>query len=71
MNRNLWLFIVFGFRVSWISLRGSVVFCWVFSPVFLLMIVVCWFLDWMVFVGETPMKEYCASFFGPSIDSRK
>jgi hypothetical protein len=25
----------------------------------------------MVVFGSNPMKEYCASFFGPSIDSKR
>jgi hypothetical protein len=33
--------------------------------------VACLFLAWIVVVGEKPMKEYWASFFGPSMDSKK
>jgi hypothetical protein len=28
------------------------------------------FFIWIVNLGSNPMNEYCASFLGPSIDSR-
>jgi len=71
MNRNLLLWTVFGFSVFWISLMGSVVFCWVFSFVFWLWMVACPFLAWIIVVGEKPMNEYWASFLWFAIDSRK
>jgi len=50
---------------------GSLVFSVAVSPVFSLRISVAPFFISMVKVGAKPMKEYCASFFGPSMDSRR
>ena len=50
---------------------GSLVFSVVVSPVFSLWISVSPFFTWMVKLGAKPMNEYCASFFGPSMDSRR
>jgi hypothetical protein len=50
---------------------GSLVFSLVFSPVFSLQISVSPFFVLMVKIGANPMKEYCASFFGPSMDSSR
>ncbi len=50
---------------------GSLVFCMVVSPVLSFLIWTFSFLVWTVIFGLNPINEYCASFFGPSIDSRR
>jgi len=50
--------------------RGSLVFFLFSSPVLSLRITASVFFILMVNFGSNPMNEYCASFFGPSIDSR-
>jgi hypothetical protein len=54
--------------MSW---SGSLVFCAAVSPVLSFLIWAFLFLVWMVIFGSNPMNEYCASFLGPSIDSRR
>ncbi len=52
-------------------LKGSLV-CWVeVSPVWVLVVVTAPFLAVMVIFGSKPKKLYCASFWGPSMDSRR
>lgn len=51
--------------------RGSLVFSLVVSPVFSLRISMSPFFILMAKLGAKPMNEYCASFFGPSMDSRR
>jgi hypothetical protein len=53
------------------SCSGSFVFSVVVSPVLSFLILDFLFLVWMVIFGSNPMNEYCASFSGPSIDSRR
>jgi hypothetical protein len=53
------------------SCSGSLVFCVAVSPVLSFLIWAFWFLVWMVIFGSKPMNEYCASFSGPSMDSRR
>jgi hypothetical protein len=50
--------------------NGSRVFSLVSSPVSSLRVIASPFFIWIVTFGLNPMNEYCASFFGPSIDSR-
>ena len=50
---------------------GSLVFSVVVSPFLSFLIWAFLFLVWRIIFGSNPMNEYCASFFGPSIDSRR
>ena len=58
-------------RMLSMSCSGSFVFCVVVWPVLWFLIWAFLFLVWMVIFGSNPMNEYCASFFGPSIDSKR
>ena len=53
------------------SCSGSLVFRVVVSSFLSFLIWAFLFLVWIVIFGSNPMNEYCASFFGPSIDSRR
>jgi len=53
------------------TLKGSLVCCVVASPVWLFVTVTLPFLAVMVVFGSKPKKLYCASFWGPSMDSRR
>ena len=60
-----------GCSCSWITLNGSLV-CWIVVwPVLVLVIVTLPFLAVMVVLGLNPKNEYWASFWGPSMDSRR
>jgi len=50
---------------------GSLVFSLAVSPVFSLRISASPFFISRVNLGAKPMNEYCASFLGPSMDSRR
>jgi hypothetical protein len=50
---------------------GFLVACVVVFCVWLLVILALPLLIWMVVFGLKPMNEYCASFCGPSMDSRR
>jgi hypothetical protein len=53
------------------SCSGSLVFRVAVSPFLSFLIWAFLFLAWMVIFGSKPMNEYCASFFGPSMDSKR
>ena len=52
-------------------LKGSLVCCVVDCPVLVLVMVTVPFLAVMVVFGSNPKNENWASFWGPSIDSRR
>ena len=53
------------------SCSGSLVFRVVVSLFLSFLIWAFLFFVWMVILGSKPMNEYCASFFGPSMDSKR
>ena len=53
------------------SFSGSLVFSTIVSFVLSFFTLASCFFDCMVIFGSNPMNEYCASFFGPSIDSKR
>jgi hypothetical protein len=53
------------------TLKGSLVFLVVVCLVLVLVMVTFPFLAVMVVLGSNPKNEYCASFWGPSMDSRR
>ena len=52
-------------------LKGSLVCCVAVCLVLLLVMVMVPFLACMVVLGSNPKNEYLASFWGPSMDSRR
>jgi len=71
MNLNSLFETASSLRSFSMGCNGSLVFFVVVSPVLSFLICAFLFFVWAVIFGSNPMNEYCASFLGPSMDSRR